>query len=277
MSDLPSRSQLEDWLLTAREAAEEAAIVHAERSGRIGVADAAWKRFADFVSEVDLAAQEAALDVIRRHHPDHAILAEEGDEATTALPDDATPIWIVDPLDGTANFLHGHPFFAASVAVAISGQVMAGAVTAHALGMRWWARRDGGAFVNGHPACVSPRDTLEGALIGTGFPFKAQEELDTYGNQLGRVLSAGAQVRRAGAAAIDLCFVADGRFEGFWEGSLHSWDFAAGLVIVEEAGGVVARTDGTPLDLAAGSVAAAASPTLLTRLLERVEVAGPVR
>lgn len=266
MSDFPSAEQLDSWLITAREAADAAAAVHTEWVGRVRVADASWKRFADLVSEADLVAQEAALSLIRRHHPDHVILAEEGEAADTRLPDDATPVWIVDPLDGTANFLHGHPMHAASVAVALSGVRMAGAVTASALGHRWWARRGGGAFRDGQPIGVSGITTLEGALVGTGFPFKEPEHHAVYGRQLARVLSSGAQVRRGGAAAIDLCFVADGRFECFWEAALQPWDYAAGALIVEEAGGVCARVGGGPLGLTPGSVIAGNSAEMLERL-----------
>jgi myo-inositol-1(or 4)-monophosphatase len=270
VSDFPSDRQLDSWLLTAREAAEAAAAVHTEWAGRVGVPDARWKRFADLVSEADLAAQDAALAVIGRHHPDHVILAEEGDAATTDAPSDATPMWIVDPLDGTANFLHGHPMYAASVAVAVSGDLMAGAVTASALGQRWWARRGGGAFRDHEPIRTSGIRSLEGALIGTGFPFKEPEYHDIYGQQLARVLRAGAQVRRGGAAAIDLCFVADGRFEGFWEAALQPWDFAAGALIAEEAGGVCGRVEGGALEISAGSVMAGNSAELREILRGRV-------
>jgi myo-inositol-1(or 4)-monophosphatase len=270
MNDFPPASHLDQWLLTAREAAEEAAAIHTTWAGRLDVGTANRKGFADFVSEVDLKAQEAALGLIHRHHPDHAVLAEEGDASGNGLPEDATPVWIVDPLDGTANYLHGHPMYAASVGVAISGVVVAGAVTAPALGSRWWARRDAGAFRNGERVRTSGLATLEGAMIGTGFPFKEPDHLETYAAQLSRVLRSGAQVRRGGAAAIDLCYVADGRFEGFWEATLHPWDYAAGALILEEAGGVTGRTDGTPLGLAPGSVAAGASASLFSELLARI-------
>jgi len=270
MPDLPSDDFLDGLLLTAREAAEAAAAVHVEWAGRIGIPDASWKRFADLVSEADLAAQRAALDVIRRHRPDDAIMAEEGDASNTALPSDSRPIWVVDPLDGTANFLHGHPMHAASVAVAISGRVMAGAVTASALGQRWWARRGAGAFRDDEPIRGSGITTLEGALVGTGFPFKEPDHRAIYGDQLARVLGSGAQVRRGGAAAVDLCFLADGRFEAFWEAALQPWDFAAGTLIVEEAGGVCDRVEGGGLDLAPGSVIAGNSREMLNGLRECV-------
>lgn len=273
MTDFPPSSLLNQWILTAREAAEEAAAIHTTWRGHFDVGRASRKGFADFVSEVDLKAQDAALGLIRRHHPDHAILAEEGEAAENGLPDDATPVWIVDPLDGTANYLHGHPMYAASVAVALSGVVLAGAVTAPALGARWWAGRGRGAFRNGEPIRTSTLAELDGAMVGTGFPFKEPAHLEAYTGQLSRVLRSGAQVRRGGAAAIDLCFVADGRFEGFWEATLNPWDYAAGALIVEEAGGVTGRVDGGPLGLTAGSVAAGGSTSAFSELLARV--AGP--
>lgn len=304
---LPSDDQLESWLRTAREAAEAAAAVHRDWAGRVGTDDADLKGVSDWVSHVDLTAQQAALAVIHRHHPDHLVLAEEGDASEVSLPPDATPIWIVDPLDGTTNFLHGHPMYAASVAVAVSGQVMAGAVTAAALDCRWWARRGGGAFgtgrgVPGHAersgdggsvgeesvggdrsreasaagaadrrVAVSPDRGFASALVATGFPFKSQELLERFTGQLARVLRAGAGVRRDGAAAVDLCFVADGRFSAFWELSLSPWDYAAGALIVEEAGGVTGRVAPEPLGLEPGSVAAGCSPEMLERLRELVE------
>ncbi|HKK93955.1 MAG TPA: inositol monophosphatase family protein [Longimicrobiales bacterium] len=266
MPDLPSDSHLDDLLRTAREAAEAAADVHARWAGRIGVPDASWKRFADLVSEADLAAQRAALEVIGRHRPDDAVMAEEGDAAETPLPSDGRPIWIVDPLDGTANFLHGHPMHAASVAVAISGRVMAGAVTASALGQRWWARRGGGAFRDGTEIHGSGITTLEGALVATGFPFKELDHREAYGAQLTRVLGSGAQVRRGGSAALDLCFLADGRFEAFWEAALQPWDYAAGALIVEEAGGACERVEGGTLELVPGSIIAGNSAEMLALL-----------
>ena len=268
--DFPPDALLESWLVTAREAAEAAATVHADWAGRVGVPDASWKRFADLVSEVDLRAQDAALSIIRRHHPDHVVLAEEGDAAETAVPDGPTPVWIVDPLDGTANYLHGHPMYGSSVAVAMSGRIMAGAVTAAALRHRWWARRGGGAFRDGAPIRTSGIRTLEGALVATGFPFKEPDYHEVYARQLTRVLRAGAQVRRGGAAALDLCFLADGRFEGFWEATLQPWDYAAGALVVEEAGGVCGRVEGGALGLTPGSVLAANAPAFLELLRERV-------
>lgn len=235
---------------------------------------ASAKGFGDFVSRADLEAQEAALRVIRERHPQHRILAEEGEPDVAAAAEVEGPLWVVDPLDGTTNFLHGHPAYAVSVAVAREGRPVAGAVVAPATGERWWARRGGGAWKSGRRIGVSGTDRLEEALVGTGFPFKVLELLPPYLRQFRILMREGAAIRRAGAAALDLCFLAEGRFDAFWELFLNPWDFAAGWVIVEEAGGVLVRPDGRPLHLATGGVAAANSPSLLGALLERITEAG---
>jgi len=252
-------------LETAFQAAAAATRVHLAYLGAVGVEGAAEKANSDFVTRVDLEAQEAALSVIRARHPDHRILAEEQEpaEGPAAYPPDGTPLWIVDPLDGTTNFLHGHPHFAASVAAGWNGDVVAGVVEAGASGERWWAVRGGGAWKDGRRIRVSGLRSLERALVGTGFPFKALHLLPAYLGQLGRVLTASGGVRRCGSAALDLCFVATGILDAFWEEEyLSPWDVAAGSLVVQEAGGIVSRIDGNPLDLRPGSVLAANSPEL---------------
>lgn len=262
---MPPDEPLDLWLRTALDAADAAALVHARKLDSIGVADGRTKGKADFVSEVDDAAQDVVIDLIRRRHPSHLILAEE-DDAPPQLPDDDTPIWIVDPLDGTTNFLHSHPAHAASVAVAVSGRLMAGAVVSAPSGERWWARRGGGAWKNDRPIRVSETRPLEQCLLGTGFPFKDMEFIDRYLAGLGRMLGATSGVRRGGAAAMDLAYVAEGRFDGFWEFQLNPWDYAAGVLLIEEAGGVVERIEGGPVSLEPGSALAAPSAARLEEL-----------
>jgi myo-inositol-1(or 4)-monophosphatase len=240
--------------------------VHVRWGRRLGIEQAALKGRGDFVSQADLDAQEAALAVIRGAFPDHAVMAEEGDASRGAVEHAWHPIWVVDPLDGTANFLHGHPMYAASVAVAVEGRPVAGAVSCATTGERWWAARGEGAFKNGRRIQVSGALDLEGSLIGTGFPFKVQHLIPQFVEQLGRVLRAGAGVRRGGSASLDLCYLAEGRLDGFWELYLAPWDFAAGIVIVEEAGGLVVDADREPLPLEAGAVLAAGSPRILDAL-----------
>jgi myo-inositol-1(or 4)-monophosphatase len=223
---------------------------------------------ADYVSQTDLDAQEAALVVIRQRYPNHEVLAEEDTESVEARLRrwDGRPLWIVDPLDGTTNFLHGHPFHCASVAVAVEGRPVAGAIVSGSSGERWWASDGEGAFKGGRRIRVSERRRLLDALVGTGFPFKRLHLMPRYLEQLDRVLRASAGVRRAGSAALDLCFLAQGSLDAFWEEMLMPWDFAAGIVLVREAGGVLTGPDGRDLELAPGPVRGANGAEMLEAL-----------
>ncbi len=266
----------EDLLAVARTAAEAAAAVHRRHLGRVAVASWTEKGVADFVTHVDREAEAEIVACIRNRFPDHAVLAEEAAGNTDApAPDpDAEFLWIVDPLDGTTNFLHGYPMYAVSIAVAHRGRLLAGVVHGTATNEWWYASAGGGAFHDGHPAHVSRIDALPRALIGTGFPFKVLERMDEYTTQFRQVLTSTAGVRRAGSAALDLCHVASGYFDGFWELSLAPWDVAAGALIVQEAGGRVSRLDGE-LDVAAHGSVVAGNPAIhgeLMALLAPVEV-----
>jgi len=277
---------MDPLLSTALEAAEAAARVHLVYFGEVGPDDARRKAHSDFVSRVDLEAQEAALSVILQRHPDHRVLAEEdpgGEDSgrgERTWPENGSYLWIVDPLDGTTNYLHRHPQFAASVGVGRRVRdagdgigngpkaiLEAGAVVAARTGERWWARRGQGAFKNGLPIRVSPLRALKTALIGTGFPFKEPDLVPRYLEEFQRVLPASGGVRRGGSAALDLCYLAEGILDGFWEEDyLSPWDVAAGLVILREAGGLATRLDGSEIDLKDGSILAANSPDLLHEL-----------
>ncbi len=256
-------------LETARLAADAAAAVHRRDGSRVGVGAAATKGRADYVSSTDTEAQAAALAVIRAHHPHDAILAEEeeGSVAERVRNAGTRPLWIVDPLDGTANFLHGHPQHCASVALAVEGRVVVGAVTSAPTAERWWAAEGAGAFKCGRPVRVSEPCTLRDALVGTGFPFKALDVLPRYMREFERVLRSAAGVRRAGSAALDLCYVAQGSLDVFWEDVLMPWDFAAGIVLIREAGGVFRRPDGLT-ELEPGGVLAGNTPELVDALVE---------
>ena len=258
-------------LETARRAADAAAAVHKEQDASVGIADAREKGRADYVSATDLAAQDACVAVIRERHPDHAIVAEESHHDDPDATPPSGPVWIIDPLDGTTNFLHGHPMHASSVALAIDGIPTVGAVSCAPTGERWWAARGEGAWKNGASIDVSRVERIRRALIGTGFPFKTEHLLGEYSAQLVRVLGATGGVRRGGAAAIDLCYLAEGRFDAFWELSLNPWDFAAGWVIVEEAGGVLGRVEGGPLRLTSGTLIGANSPVMKVALHDLIE------
>jgi myo-inositol-1(or 4)-monophosphatase len=245
--------QSSDLLDVASSAARAAVDVPRSHLGRVDVSDWSEKGAADFVTFVDREAEACIVERVRAAFPDHAILAEE--EATAAA--DGAGIgagtdgyeWINDPLDGTTNFLHRYPMYTASVAVTLAGQPVAGVVIDSVAGVEWYATKGGGAFRDGEPIRVSAIDTLRQSLIGTGFPFKALHLLPAYLKQFDGVLRSSAGIRRAGSAALDLCHVAAGYFDGFWELALAPWDIAAGTLIVREAGGCVSRVDGGPLEL----------------------------
>ena len=264
----PETVPVHELTRTALDAAEAAAAVHRRDAGRVILEAATEKARADYVSQTDLDAQEAALAVIRARHPDHQILAEEDDAPLERRLADwgGAPLWIVDPLDGTANFLHGHPQYAASVAVAVDGRPFAGAVVCGSTAERWWATRGEGSFKGGRPIRVAPPRPLIDAMVGTGFPFKLLDELPGYLVQFDRVLRSSSGIRRAGSAALDLCYLAQGSLDAFWEIILMPWDFAAGWLLVEEAGGLVSRLDGSPLTLVDGPVMGASGAELLKEL-----------
>lgn len=253
---------MRELLSVARDAARAAAAVHRQHLGRVVVADWSEKGAADFVTHVDRAAEAVIADRIRSRFPDHRLLAEEEESERAAASGvtmrslDAGWTWIVDPLDGTTNYLHGYPVYAVAIGAARDGVMQAGVVLNSATGEEWTAVRGGGAFRDGSRTVVSEMDTLSRALIGTGFPFKALHLLPEYTRQFDTVLRSTAGVRRAGSAALDLCHVASGWFDGFWELSLAPWDVAAGSLIVSEAGGIITRVDGSDDVLGHGSVLA---------------------
>ncbi len=274
---------MRELLLTALEAASAATSVHLRYAGgRTAVESAREKGTSDFVSQVDLEAQRAAVSAIRARFPHHRIMAEEedphgreeerrSDGGGTGSHPGAGPVWVVDPLDGTTNYLHRHPQYAASVGILEAGRAVAGAVMAGATGERWWALRGSGAYKDGHRIHTSAVRALPDALVGTGYPFKRLDLLPAYLEQFGRVLPATMGIRRGGSAALDLCALAQGTLDGFWELILSPWDITAGVAILEEAGGVACRVDGSPLRMEEPeSVLAANSRRLLTSLKEVV-------
>lgn len=197
----------------------------------------------DYVTAVDRGAEERITETLLRAEPGSRILGEELAPEATDL---GGLVWVVDPLDGTTNFLHRYPVFAVSIGAAIDGELVAGCVIHVPLGLRALAWRGGGAWIGGDRLRVSAIADPPRALVGTGFPFKHPELLPRYLPQLERILGATSGIRRAGAAAIDLLDLAAGRFDAFWELMLAPWDTAAGIVLVREAGGLVTDLDGAP-------------------------------
>jgi len=246
-------------LSVALEAARAAAAVIRDATPRVRAIVWREKGAADFVSEVDIAAETAVLGVVRRRIPAARILAEESAATLAPGEQESGVLFVVDPLDGTTNFLHGYPEYAVSVGVLRDGELAAGVVVDVPLGEEFTATAGGGAYRGQERMHVSPIDDPRRALFGTGFPFTRIEEIEPYCTQLARVMEGAAGVRRAGAAALDLAAVACGRFEGFWETLLSPWDIAAGILLVREAGGVITTGAGAPCPVARTSVVAGSS------------------
>jgi myo-inositol-1(or 4)-monophosphatase len=220
------------------------------------------KRQNDFVTEVDHEAEAAIIEVLRKAYPGHAILAEEsGADGASDYE------WIVDPLDGTTNFIHGFPQYAVSIALRHRGVLEQAVVYDPGRNELFTATRGRGAFLNDRRIRVSKRAKLAEALIGTGFPFRDLQHLDEYMAAFRLVTRETAGVRRAGAAALDLAYVAAGRLDGFWEIGLASWDMAAGALLILEAGGLVGDLQGEQTYLDSGDISAA-TPKIYAALLE---------
>lgn len=248
----PSVTDRQRWLQVAGGAAALATGFIAEETKSRDTIIWEEKSATDFVSRVDLGAEE----IIRRHFaqqaPEIRVVGEEMGGGGT----DEGLVAIVDPLDGTTNFLHGYPSYAVSICVALDGVPQAAAIYDVARGGLYNATLGGGAFVDGTPIRVSTLNSPARALIGTGFPFKDQTFAAQYLAQFARLTPQVAGLRRAGAAALDLCDVARGRFDGFWELMLAPWDLAAGVLLIREAGGRATDLDGHDAPLRAGPIVA---------------------
>jgi len=241
----PTREErLEERMLSvALGAAREAASLQRARAGTLASDRWSEKGTSDFVTEVDRESERRIVGRIRAAFPTDRILAEEGSGAEDPGGASAT-LWIVDPLDGTTNWLHGYPEYAVSIAALDAGGLSIGVVVNSATGEAFTAIRGAGARRDGRPIGVSRVSELRLALLGTGFPFKRTEMIPDYLRVLGRALQTTSGVRRGGAAALDLCDVACGRLDGFWEHWLMPWDVAAGALILREAGGSFAGLPG---------------------------------
>ncbi len=199
----------------------------------------------NLVTDVDHESEAYLLGRIRERYPEHGVLSEESPE----LPSPSPYRWIIDPLDGTTNYAHGYPCFCVSVAVERDGKVVAGAVYDPLLDESFTAAWGGGAFRNGKPVAVSKTRELRKSLLATGFAYDVKSSSDNNFDYFRAFVLTGQAIRRDGSAALDLCYLACGRFDGFWELKLKPWDTAAGLLILHEAGGVASRLDGGPYDI----------------------------
>jgi myo-inositol-1(or 4)-monophosphatase len=248
--------------IAGRAAARAAAFVRAAR--RPGVEDWTEKGRHDFVTEVDRACEALIAETLTRDVPGSRVVGEELTPEGAASGD---VVWIVDPLDGTTNYLHAYPQYAVSIGCAVRGELCAGVVHDVARDLAYRASAGGGAWLGNQRLAVSTLQEPKRALVGTGFPFKEQGLLEAYLRQFAAVTTGTSGIRRAGAAALDLADVAAGRFDAFWELSLAPWDVAAGVVLVREAGGRVTRLDGSENVLSHGAIVAG-SPVMHRWLID---------
>lgn len=234
-------------------------------SGNLDVLTVRHKSLNDLVSEVDRAAEEAVIETLKTAYPDHAILAEESGAAG-----DSEYVWVIDPLDGTTNFLHGLPIYCVSIALMHKGVPQQAVIYDPTRNDLYTASRGRGAYLNDRRLRVSRREKLIDGLIGTGFPFRVFEHVDAYLGMLRDMMQKTAGVRRPGAAALDLAAVAAGRLDGFWEIGLSPWDMAAGVLMITEAGGLVGDFEGNDKFMEHGRIVAG-NPKIFSQLLQLIQ------
>jgi myo-inositol-1(or 4)-monophosphatase len=212
--------------------------------------DIQFKGSVDLVTRMDKESERIITGFLQEAFPEHGIVAEEG----TSVSHDSGFVWYIDPLDGTTNYAHGLPWYAVSIGLFKDGRPLAGVVGNPANGEVFWGEAGRGAFLNGRPIRVSTRDRLEGSLLVTGFPYYVRDNFDRVITNLSRFLLASRGVRRFGAAALDMCYVAAGRYDGFWEEGLKPWDTAAALAILLEAGGRITDYAGGEYSIFGGTM-----------------------
>ncbi len=253
-------------LTIAVKAARRAGQIINRASLDVGQLRVSTKQQNDFVTEVDRAAEAAIIDVLRDAYPGHAILAEESGASGR---DQADYQWIIDPLDGTTNFIHGFPQYAVSIALTHRGQLTQAVIFDPNRNELFTATKGAGAFLNDKRIRVSKQPKLEASLIGTGFPYRMFDHADAYLAIFRELTQKTAGLRRPGAASLDLAYVAAGRLDGFWEFGLSPWDMAAGALLISEAGGLVADLSGEANYLATGNIVAG-NPKVFGQLLQTI-------
>jgi myo-inositol-1(or 4)-monophosphatase len=225
------------------------------------------KGTADYVSEVDRRAEAIIIETLRESYPNHSFLGEEG-----GAVGESEFQWIIDPLDGTTNFLHSFPMYSVSIALSHKGVITQAVVYNPASNELFTASKGGGATLNDRRMRVTSLDKLDDALIGTGFPFSSMEHQPQYLRMFAEVMRKTAGIRRPGSAALDLAYVAAGRYDGFWELGLKPWDMAAGSLLIQEAGGLVADLEGESGFLKSGNIVAG-NPKIFGQLLPLLQQA----
>lgn len=256
------------YITIAIRAARAAGNIMLRSLNRLDALKVESKREKDFVSDVDRQSEQEIINIIRRAYPEHSILAEESGKTAGSSVE-----WIIDPLDGTTNYLHGFPQFAVSIAVRQKQVLEAGVIYDPIQQELFIAVRGQGATLNDRRIRVSNRIRLDNALVGTGLPYLSHHDFDGYLKQLSNVMRSVAGVRRAGAASLDLAYVASGRLDGFWENSLKIWDIAAGALMIQEAGGLVSDTQGGASHLETGNIACG-NPKIHPQLLKLIRSTG---
>ncbi len=220
----------------------------------------------DFVTEVDRQAEERIIETLLKAYPNHSILAEESGE----IDGSEDYRWIIDPLDGTTNYLHGFPHFSVSIACQHKGRLEHAVIYDPIKQELFTASRGDGATLNNRRIRVTAIKTTQGALLATGFPFKHRDQLETFNTQFKAFFATASDIRRAGSAALDLAYVAAGRLDGYWEAGLQSWDLAAGALIVREAGGIVGDYNGDEQYLDKGEIIAG-NPRIYGEMLRKIQ------
>jgi len=220
----------------------------------------------DYVSEVDRQAEERIIETLLKAYPDHSILAEESGK----IEGSEDYRWIIDPLDGTTNYLHGFPHFSVSIACQHKGRLEHAVIYDPIKQELFAASRGDGATLNNRRIRVTTIKTTQGALLATGFPFKHRDQLETFNTQFKTFFATASDIRRAGSAALDLAYVAAGRLDGYWEAGLQSWDLAAGALIVREAGGIVGDYNGDERYLDKGEIIAG-NPRIYGEMLRKIQ------
>lgn len=250
-------------LSNAVKAARRAGNIITRASDDIGALKIQTKTYNDYVTEVDKAAEQAIIETLKDLYPTHGFLGEESGESNA----DAEHIWIIDPLDGTTNFLHGFPQYSISIALQERGVLTQGLVYDPNRNDLFTATKGRGAFLNDKRIRVSQRTKLQQAMVGTGFPFRDFTHLETYLAMLSDLIKKTSGIRRPGSAALDLAYVAAGWYDGFWEIGLSAWDIAAGGLLVQEAGGIVADFEGNESWLKTGNIVAA-NPKIFAQMVQ---------
>lgn len=257
---------MKEPLQVALEAANLAGKIIREKIGSITTEDITRKSISDYVTEVDFDSEKTIIEHIKKYFPHHQIMAEESSNSYKK----AEYLWIIDPLDGTTNFIHGFPIIAISIALMCKGEFIIGVVYDPTRDELFYAEKGKGAFLNNRKIKVSSLTDPSLSLIATGFPFRNKQYIDSYLKIFRELFYSVSDLRRAGAASIDLAYVACGRVDGFFEFALSPWDIAAGILLIKEAGGVVSDFEGAEEYLKTGNIVAG-NPVIHQFLVEKIK------